>query len=63
MGRLYLEHDQWDLTRVEHRQLARRLCDHVVEITDGQDVGWGIMEYGVACGYPRYAEVQGHPPI
>jgi len=35
----------------------------VIEVTDGNDVGYGIIEYGVGKGYERYAEVQQHPPI
>ena len=45
------------------RRLARTLSDHVIEVTDGDEVGYGIVEYGVGKGYARYAEVQDHPPI
>jgi len=62
-GKLYTEHDQWDLSNADHRQLARTLSDHVIEVRDGDDIGYGIMEYGVAQGYPRYPEVQQHPSI
>jgi hypothetical protein len=62
-GKLYLDHDVWDLADPEIRRLARTLCDHVIEVTDGDEVGYGIIEYGVGKGYERYAEVQHHPPI
>ena len=45
------------------RKLVRTLSDHVIEVTDGDEVGYGIVEYGVGKGYARYAEVQDHPPI
>jgi hypothetical protein len=62
-GPLHIEHDQWNLADPEHRRLARTLCDHVVEVREGDEIGWGIMEYGVAAGYPQYTAVQRHPPI
>jgi len=62
-GALYAEHESWDLTDPDVRKLARTLCDHVVEVRLGDEVGWGIIEYGVGKGYARYAEVQDHPPI
>jgi hypothetical protein len=60
-GPLYVEHDRWDLTDPDTRRLARTLSDHVIEVRDGDAVGYGIMEYGVSPGYPRYASVQQHP--
>jgi hypothetical protein len=45
------------------RRVARTLSDHVIEVTDNGEVGYGIMEYGVGNGYARYPEVQMHPPI
>jgi hypothetical protein len=62
-GALYTEHDVWDLTDPETRRVARTLCDHVIEVRLGDAVGYGITEYGVGQGYPRYRDVQGHPPI
>ena len=44
-------------------ELVRTLSDHVIEVTVGDEVGYGIVEYGVGKGYARYAEVQDHPPI
>ncbi len=62
-GKLYAEHDVWSLDDAATRKLARTLSDHVIEVTDGDDVGYGIVEYGVGKGYAKYAEVQDHPPI
>ena len=30
---------------------------------DGDEVGYGIVEYGVGKGYAKYESVQAHPPI
>ncbi len=62
-GKLHVEHDVWDLADPDARRLARTLSDHVIEATDGDEVGYGIIEYGVGKGYAKYAEVQDHPPI
>jgi len=62
-GKLYVEHDVWSLADPTIRRLARTLSDHVIEVTDGDEVGYGIIEYGVGKDYARYAEVQNHPPI
>lgn len=60
-GPLYMEHDQWDLRDPATRKLARTIADHVIEVRDGDQVGYGIMEYGVSSGYPLFTEVQRHP--
>jgi hypothetical protein len=62
-GKFYSEHDVWTLAEPGTRKLVRTLSDHVIEVTDGDEVGYGIVEYGVGKGYARYAEVQDHPPI
>ena len=62
-GKLHIEHDRWDLRRAETRRTVRTLSDHVIEVRDGDRVGWGIMEYGVGSGYARYEQVQQHPAI
>ena len=62
-GKFYSEHDVWTLEDPATRKLARTLSDHVIEVTDGDEVGYGIVEYGVGKGYAKYAEVQDHPPI
>jgi hypothetical protein len=61
--KFYSEHDVWTLEDPATRKLARTLSDHVIEVTDGDEVGYGIVEYGVGKGYAKYAEVQDHPPI
>jgi hypothetical protein len=62
-GKLHVEHDVWDLTDPTTRKTARTLADQVIEVTDGGEVGYGIIEYGVGKGYAAYASVQVHPPI
>lgn len=62
-GRLHVEHDRWNLEDPAIRKLARTLCDHVIEVRVGDEVGYGIMEYGVGKGYAKYEQVQQHPPI
>jgi hypothetical protein len=62
-GKFHAEHEVWTLADPETRRLVRTLSDHVIEVTDGDEVGYGIVEYGVGKGYARYAEVQGFPPI
>jgi len=62
-GRLYLEHEVWDLADPATRKTVRTLADQVIEVTDGDEVGYGIIEYGVGKGYAAYESVQVHPPI
>lgn len=62
-GPLHVEHDVWDLRDSETRRVARTLSDHVIEYRDGDNVGYGIMEYGIAKGYPGYERFQDHPPF
>ncbi len=59
----YTEHESWDLSDPSIRRVTRTLADQVIEVRDGDDIGWGIIEYGVGKGYALYPEVQGHPPI
>ena len=60
-GKLHMEHDTWDLDDPAIRKLVRTLADHVIEVRDGDDVGYGIMEYGVGKGYALYGSVQKPP--
>lgn len=62
-GKLHVEHERWDLEDPAIRRLVRTLCDHVIEVRVGDEVGYGIIEYGVGHGYAKYPEVQQHPPI
>jgi hypothetical protein len=34
----------------------------VIEVTDGDEIIYDIVEYGVGTGFARYAEVRDHPP-
>jgi hypothetical protein len=60
-GPFYQEHDVWDLTDPAMRKIARTIADHVIEVRDGDQIGYGIMEYGVSSGYAKYEQVQQHP--
>lgn len=60
---LFTAHECWDLTDAATRRKLRTLADQVIEVRDGDDVGYGIIEYGVGTGYDKYAAVQVHPPI
>jgi hypothetical protein len=62
-GRLHTAHETWDLTDPAMRRKVRTLADQVIEVRDGDDVGYGIIEYGVGKGYAKYEAVQAHPPI
>ena len=62
-GALHMEHDRWDLRDAVTRRAARTLADHVIEVRDGDRIGYGIIEYGVSKGYPGYASVQQHPAM
>ena len=62
-GKLYAEHDSWNLKDPDIRKRVRTLSDHVIEVRDGGEVGYGIMEYGVGKGFDAYEAVQNHPPI
>jgi hypothetical protein len=62
-GKFHSESECWDLQDGEIRRLVRTLADHVIEVHDGGDVGYGIIEYGVGKGFPQYEAVQHHPPI
>lgn len=62
-GKFYSEHETWDLTEANTRKMVRTLADQIIEVKDGDEIGYGIMEYGVGKGYAEYASVQNHPPI
>jgi hypothetical protein len=62
-GKLFMDHDTWCLNDPATRTKARTLADQVIEVRDGDDVGYGIIEYGVGKGFPMYEAVQVHPPI
>ncbi|MFT3821229.1 MAG: hypothetical protein QM750_27035 [Rubrivivax sp.] len=60
---LFTAHESWDLHDPTTRRKLRTLADQVIEVHDGDQVGHGIIEYGVGKGYEKYAAVQAHPPI
>ena len=62
-GKLHIEHDTWNLADPATRRRVRTLADQVIEVRDGDETGYGIIEYGVGQGYEKYASVQTHPPI
>jgi hypothetical protein len=57
-GDYYFEHDTWDLSDPAVLKEAGVFGDHVARFRCGNDVGYGIIEYGVTPGYPKYREFQ-----
>lgn len=56
-GEESLEHDVWDLTDpAQFYRYAKAGSDHLVEVHHDGKVGFGVIEYMVLPGYPRYAE-------
>jgi hypothetical protein len=52
-----LEHEVWDLTDpAQFYRYAKAGSDHLVEVRHEGQTGYGVMEYVVLPGYPRYAE-------
>ncbi|HKV55416.1 MAG TPA: hypothetical protein VJN94_12330 [Candidatus Binataceae bacterium] len=60
-GEYHYEHDVWDLSDPQVLAEASTLSDHLIEWRSGDDVGFGIMEYGVGPGYYKYKEIQHLP--
>jgi hypothetical protein len=60
-GQYYSQHDVWDLSDRDILATASTLSDHLIEWRCGDDVGFGIMEYGVGPGYYKYQEIQHLP--
>ncbi len=58
-GKLYFEHKVWELTQPDTRKLVRTLADPMIEVRDGDEVGYGIVEYSVGKGFAQYESVQG----
>jgi hypothetical protein len=61
MGVYHSEHEVWDLGNEADRKVARTLSDHSVRVTCDGITGHGVIEYGVATGYPKYIEPQRFP--
>lgn len=56
-GEESLEHEVWDLTdRTQFYRYAKAGSDHLIEVRHEDRVGYGVMEYMVLPGYPRYQE-------
>jgi hypothetical protein len=51
----------WELFDPDVLREASTLSDHLIEWRCGNDVGFGIMEYGVGAGSYKYTEVQHLP--
>ena len=62
-GRLHSDHYVWDLSDPEIRRQARQLGDHFTKVTCDGRTGYGMSEYGVARGYPKYEIAQKHEPL
>ena len=60
-GPAYFEHDVWDLTDPAVLREASTLSDHLIEWRSGDQIGFGVMEYGVGAGYHKYPEIQHLP--
>ena len=60
-GDYHAEHDVWDLSDPKVLAEASTLSDHLIEWRCGDDIGYGIMEYGVGPGYYKYKEIQHLP--
>ena len=56
-GENTLEHEVWDLTdRNRFYSYAKASGDHLIEVRCDGDVGYGVIEYMLLPGYPRYRE-------
>ncbi|MFC4670804.1 hypothetical protein ACFO5X_19815 [Seohaeicola nanhaiensis] len=62
-GKLHSDHYVWDLSDPETRRQARQLGDHFTRVECGGQTGYGMSEYGVAKGYPKYQIAQRHEPL
>lgn len=62
-GEDWLQVDQWDLSDPEVvRKAAGASTDHLVEASCDGEVGFGVMEYVVRTGYPKYHAAQRRRP-
>ena len=62
-GEFHAAHDVWDLDDPSARRIARTLSDHVMKLESEGEFGYGISEYGVAAGYPKYEGPQKFPAM
>ena len=57
-GAYYAEHEIWNLSDPATRLLARTISSHILEVKDEGRIGYGISQYGVTKGYPKYQAPQ-----
>ncbi|VTU45515.1 hypothetical protein SRS16P2_00187 (plasmid) [Variovorax sp. SRS16] len=62
-GMQYAEHDRYDLACAADRTVLRTAGEQVIEIRDGDQVGYGTLQCGVSAGYPKYSSIQQHPAM
>lgn len=56
-GENSLEHDEWDLTDTsQFYRYAKASSDHLIKVEHDGEIGYGVMEYMVLPGYPKYQE-------
>lgn len=60
-GALHVDHNRWNLADAADRRVARTLAEQVIEVRDGEHVGFGTIQCGVGAGYPGYRDIQHHP--
>ncbi|MGH8014488.1 MAG: hypothetical protein ACREQ4_18520, partial [Candidatus Binataceae bacterium] len=60
-GAFHCEYEVWDLNDPAVLAEASTLSDHLIEWRCGNDIGFGIMEYGVGPGYYKYKDIQHLP--
>ena len=63
MGQEHSDHYVWNLDDAEVRRQIRQLGDHFTKVECDGQTGFGVSEYGVAKGYPKYQIAQKHVPI
>jgi len=56
-GENSLEHEVWDLTDdSQFYRYAKASSDHLIEVRHNGKTGYGVMEYMVLPGYPKYPD-------
>lgn len=62
-GPVFTEHDHFDLNNATDRAVLRTAGEQVIEIHDGDEIGYGTLQCGVSAGYPKYHAIQSHPAM
>ena len=60
-GELYTAARIWPLEQPDVRRSLRTLAEQVIEFREGEQVGYGTIQCGVAQGFAKYPEVQSQP--